>query len=275
MNSKELLELVVQVGAAEAYRQVGAMNVLKILSEQKTMERAHFQDNHELQFSAKYTPGGNLSKRIMSHYENSRIALGAVFMHGMRFDYPIAFCKFYLQYDKVHQDDYGVFHGTPWLFSCTSIDAPGLTAKDTYCFNSGTNSDKQELIKTALSYFENSKTILVWGEEQVNFCNYLLGESKQVIDMQCYSIGYYFQEQSLKTVLEHKNSVQLDMKERQPLKSVQSLYRDLHEQSLLEYLYADMVHGNESIREMLREKLFSYCMQDTTAMMELFNIWKH
>lgn len=275
MNSKELLELVVQIGASEVYRQVGPINVLKILSEQKTLERAHFQENHELQFSANYAHLGNRHKRILSPYEHSSIVLDAIFMHGVRFDNPIAFCKFYLQYDKVQQDEFGVFYGTPWFFCCTSIDAPGLPTKDTYCFNFGTDSDKQELIKTALSYIINSKTIFVWGEEQLKFCNYLIGESKQVIDMQSYTMGYYFQEQRLKRILEHNNSLQLDGNELQPLKSVQSLYRDLHEESLLEYLYVDMVHGNESIREKLKEKLFSYCMQDTTAMMELFNIWKH
>ena len=119
---------------------------------------------------------------------------------------------------------------------------------------------------------------MVWGDEQLKYCSQLLGESKKMYDMQWFTIGYYFQELYAGRV-KPDNYLMVEWAEykfyKEGPKSKQALYWNLHEDSLVDYLYAEFKYGDESKSKSLGEKLSAYCLQDTLAMMELFNIWQH
>ena len=277
MDNKQLLEMVVELGGAETYRRLGATQVLEILSEQKKVDRQQFTGLSDQMFFPKMLAGIGLHKALAANEGYALQSPKTENLCGVIFEYPIAFCRFQMPDRQVFRNDIGKSGGVPLHFSCTLLGAPNAEPRNLHFMNTGTEASRDELKLTALKTLLRCHTTMVWGEEQVKYCELLLKNRMEVRDMQWYTYGFYKKAISERKLLAGKIPLELwehDLIHFDPPKVVQPLYWDLHEESLLDYLYAEFIYAKGDARKAIGDKLAAYWQQDTIAMLEVFNAWK-
>jgi hypothetical protein len=274
MTNKELIELCCSNGIAAAYGQLGAHKILDLLGQQKKAEVTLFNNNHELQFSEKFIHEHWMQHRNSSNMSGNITSNTSINLHGISFTYPIAFCKFHLRYDKVQQDEVGIFHGIPW--HCSSVVMCGRDASLNE-YNILTRNDEKEtkeMVRNAIDKLKGCNTIFVWGLEQANYLNQFIGDEVKVADMQTYTTGYFFQEVSAQRKQLYVNSaLSWGQEKKKKAPSKQALFNEVFDDSLLDYIYAELQNGELADADKIAEQLSAYCAMDTDAMQKLFKIW--